>query len=123
MNFGGELELDFGTTCVFASWAENEGWSDHFSIGVQRESWFLADALHDWDLSDMPPWSACVGRTFTSARILGFRGTPHVVELRFEDAALWVADGHEGHVGDGDDLLLRAGSVPDLAGAALRWSV
>jgi hypothetical protein len=120
---GGEVQLDFGVQSVFVSWAENEGWADHFSIGASGKSWFSPDTLRDWDVSDLDPWSRCTGKVLSGVRVFALAGTPHVVELSFDGHRFWVADGYQQRVGHGDDLLIRSGSVPELDGAKLVWSV
>jgi hypothetical protein len=119
---GGEVHLDFGGRSVFVSWAENDGWADHFSIGVNGKSLFLPGALRDWDVSDLDPWSGCAGKLLSGVRVFALAETPHVVELSFDDHRFWLADGYQELVGDGDDLLIRSGPVPELDGAKLVWS-
>lgn len=120
---GGEVHLDFGVDSVFVSWAENDGWPDHFSIGSSCRSWFSPGALRDWDVSDLDPWSGCTGNPLSGVRVFTIAGTPHVVELSFDGHRFWIADGHEQRIGDGDDLIIRSGPVPELDGAKLVWSV
>lgn len=121
---GGEIRLEFESQSVFVSWTENDGWPDHFSIGVRPESLFAPDAtLRDWDVSDLNPWSKCIGQRLLSARVFAIGETPHVVELSFGSQSIWMADGYEQAVGDGDDLLLRTGRFPGIDGAHLAWSM
>ncbi len=121
---GGEVRLEFESQSVFVSWAENDGWRDHFSIGVRPESLFAPHAtLCDWDVSDLDPWRRCVGQRLRAARVFVFGETPHVVELVFDGQSFWMADGFEQVVGDGDDLLIRPGRFPGIDGATLAWAV
>ena len=123
---GGEVHLDFGGESgesVFLSWAEDAGWPDHFSIGASSKSWFSPGALRDWDVSDLDPWSACTGKRLSGVRVFALAETPHIVELSFDGHRFWIADGYQQRVGDGDDLLIRSGPVPELDGAKLVWSV
>ncbi len=120
----GEVRLEFASRTVFVSWVQNEGWPVFCSIGVRSESLFLADAtLVDWDVGDLEPWRKCVGRRLLGARVFSMEETPHVVEFSFDGQAFWLANGGMQHVGDGDDLLIRAGSFPGLEGARLVWPV
>lgn len=121
---GGEARLEFEDRSLFVSWVSGDGWADHFSIGVRAGSFFDSDAsLRDWDVSDLEPWSMCVGRSLKCARVFAFGETPHVVELSFDFQVWWMADGYEQAVGDGDDLLIRAGLFPAIAGARLAWTM
>ena len=120
---GGELRLEFELQSVFVSWAENDGWGDHFSIAVRCASHFRADALCDLDVSELATWRERVGQPLVAARVFAIDGTPHLVALSFGGRWCWMADGSEERVGDGDDLLIRTGPVPDFDGAALLWSI
>jgi hypothetical protein len=121
---GGEVRLDFESQSVFVSWAENDGWPDHFSIGVRSKSLFIQDStLVDWDVGDLEPWSECTGQRLLAARVFAIDETPHVVEFSFDGQSFWMADGREQAVGDGDDLLIRPGSFPGFDGARLVWPV
>lgn len=121
---GGEVRLRFdGGLDLFVSWVENDGWSHHFSLGGRDASHFTPESLHEWDTSDLEPWSQCTGTSLSSARILGSDGTPHIVELAFENASLWLGDGHQHEFGDGDDLLIRwAGAHPNPSDWEELWS-
>jgi hypothetical protein len=121
---GGEVRLDFEGQSVFVSWVQNEGWPDFCSIGVRPESHFRQDStLVDWDVSDLPPWSKCVGRRLLTARVFAIDETPQVVEFSFDGQGFWMASGQERDVGDGTDLLIRSGPFPGLADARLAWPV
>jgi hypothetical protein len=123
LNIGGEVCLVFDSQSVFVSWVENDGWPDHFSIGVSSQSFLSPGVCRDWDVSDLDPWSKCTGQRLSGARVFAIAETPHVVELTFDRHRFWIADGHQQRVGDGDDLIIRAGPVPELDGAKLVWSV
>ncbi|MCK6446069.1 MAG: hypothetical protein L6Q99_06715 [Planctomycetes bacterium] len=117
--FGGELILAFGEgASVHVTWDENAGWEHHFSVQARSTSAFRADALAAVDASRVAPWSGYVGSVLERAHVLGLDGVPHVLELEFEDAALWVGDGHRGEWGDGDDLVVVT-ERPQTLGARL----
>lgn len=121
---GGEARLDFADRSIFVSWATREGWETHNSIAARTHSLFAPDAsLRDWDVSDLTPWSRCIGRPLDAARVFSFHGTPHVVELSFGEQTFWLASGHQHHVGDGDDLLIRAGRFAPSETAELAWTM
>lgn len=121
---GGEVRLDFEDHSVFVSWVQDEGWPVFCSIGVRPESLFMQDStLVDWDVSDLAPWSQCIGQRLLAARVFVIDETPHVVEFSFNGEAFWMASGHQKDVGDGTDLLIRPGSFPGVEGARLAWPV
>lgn len=121
---GGEVRLRFdGDQDLFVSWTENDGWEDHFSLGGREASHFTTGSLQEWGTSDLEPWSRCAGTRLSSARILGSDGTPHIVELAFEKARLWLGDGYKHEFGDGDDLLIRwDANRPSLSDWEVMWS-
>jgi len=120
---GGEVRLEFGGRLLFVSWVSCDGWSDHFSIGVRHQSLFVPGALlRDWNVSDLEPWSKCVGKRLRGAKVFSFEGTPHVVELSFDEQVWWMADGYQHAIGDGDDLLIRSGSFPVSGGVEVAWA-
>lgn len=119
---GGEVRLDFEGQSVFVSWVQNEGWPSFCSIGVRSESLFMRDStLVDWDVTDLPPWSECIGQRLLAGRVFEIDETPQVVEFSFDSQTFWMASGQEQEVGDGDDLLIRTGFFPGLRSARLVW--
>lgn len=121
---GGEARLDFAKRSIFVSWAAREGWETHNSIAARTQSLFAPDAsLRDWNVSDLTPWSRCIGSPLDAARVFSIHRTPHVVELSFGEHTCWLASGHQHCVGDGDDLLIRAGRFPPTETAELAWTM
>lgn len=121
---GGEVRLRFDDEHdLFVSWVQNQGWPVFCSIGARANSHFLSGALQDWDPSDLEPWCGCIGSALSSARVLGRDGTPHIAELSFGTATLWLGNGYELEFGDGTDLLIRWNALrPVSSDWEVMWS-
>lgn len=105
---GGFTELRFESSTLLASWSENAGWEDHFSLGVDAapaSSEAIAGYHEPFDASRGPLWLPHLHSTLAWARILGWNRTPHVLELGFALGAVVLADGYQAPWGDGDDLV------------------
>lgn len=122
---GGEVILHFEALewPVFITWAENAGWTDHFSIQVLSESACRVGTLVGWPANDLPLWRRHIGSPLVLVRLFGLNGTPHILELAFPDGQVLLGDGFEVTFGDGDDLVARAGDDPSLLdGWDVMWS-
>lgn len=124
---GGEVELRFSDRArVFVSWDENAGWTDHFSLGVGRQTAFTADALEAVEASAAPQWRERVGSRLLGLSVLGWSGTPHVLVLEFAAGGVLIGDGHATDgFGDADDVLVRsredAALLPHMSDARVLW--
>src|SRR5688572_4971141 len=80
----GEIEVTFvAQPPVFIGWAENDGWRDHFSLFVDRQSSFKPDSLVSWDATKTPLWSAALDRPLKRLECRGSNATPHLLYLDF----------------------------------------
>lgn len=105
---GGELHLSFDDGLLVASWDENAGWPEPFSLCASTGSLFRRDArLTQWQASHLPPWRDCVGYALTRATVFAAAATPHALALWFGTNVAVVGVGWETTFGDGDDLLIR----------------
>jgi hypothetical protein len=105
---GGFTELRFENATLLVSWAEGEGWTDHFSLSIEAcpASMSSFEAHHEsFDVAESLLWRPHLGSVLEWARILGSNDTPHVLELGFAGGGVVLADGHEEPFGDGDDLV------------------
>ncbi len=118
--FGGELDLAFhGGPRVVVAADESAGWDATWSIQAREDSASASGTLREFDANDLPSWRNVVGRELELVRVHGKEGVPHVLELRFENGTVLLADGEGERVGDGDELLVRKGRRPGvLAGCA-----
>ena len=105
---GGEISLLFeGGLALYLSWEEKAGWDDHFSIQCRRSSNWLPDALSQRDVSSKVPWERYADAVLEGWRIWGSNDTPHVVEMRCASGSLFVGDGYQLEIGDGDDVIIE----------------
>ena len=122
---GGEVQLDFPQSSLFISWRQGAGWEDDCSVAAKTSTFFIpSTALVDWDLAQVQPWSAVVGKRLASVRVLALGRTPHVIELAIGGHKLAIANSYQDEVGPGDDLLV--GFDVDLAleeSVHLMWEV
>ncbi len=61
-----------------------------------------------WHLSPKDvPWERYVDACLEGWRIWGSNDTPHVVEVRCTSGSLFVGDGYQLEIGDGDDVIIE----------------
>jgi hypothetical protein len=117
---GGEVGLNLsGHKTLHCSWAENAGWTDHFSLQIREHSHFIAGSLEEHDASEFPLWRPHIGKVLVSWRVLGLNSTPHVIELRFAEKCVYIGDGYQSVFGDGDDVVI-SNTLGD-EGNAIAW--
>ena len=104
---GGEVELRFENELLIVTWDENAGWKDHFSVQCRTSSAFNTGALESLDASALPIWSDVIDTKLTAVTVLGWNGTPAVLQFEFPRASVLLGVGYRGELRDGDDVTVR----------------
>jgi hypothetical protein len=113
---GGEVLLTFeGREQIVVGWGENDGWNDHFSLAVQSKSTFSQGTLISLEATGTAEWRPLLGEPLLGATCRAGNSTPHALILRFGQSAIVLADGHQGSIGDGDDVVILPFERSDLS--------
>ena len=120
---GGEVYLNFDTDSYCVTWDENAGWNDHFSLYVGASSLFKPDApMEMLEVSKLSPWGSLIGQVCRQVRVFGEFGSPHILELGFDNDCVYISDGNRERFGDGDDVLIRdQDNMIDLSSWKVMW--